>query len=122
MFWDLYGKMIVDAVLGLIGAGLTAVAGYIALQVKEYINSKKQDMVISNIVKTAVQAGEQMYKEYHGEDKLNLVLEGASEMLAEKGIEVSDFELRWLIESAVGEFNNVFYKTSVTDGEKSIEE
>ena len=115
MFWDLYGDIIVDAIMGLLTTGLTALAGYLALQFKNYLDSKKEDDAINKIVKTAVQAGEQMYKDYHGEEKLALVLKGASEMLAEKGITVSEFELKWLIESAVGEFNNVFNQPSETD-------
>ena len=35
----------------------------------------------------------------------------ASEMLGEKGITVSDLELRVLIEAAVAEFNEAFNKT-----------
>lgn len=111
MFWELYGTTIIEAILSVITAGATAIAGYLALQLKNYISTKKENDTIEKIVKVAVQAGEQMYKDYHGEEKLNLVLEGTSEMLAEKGIQISEFELKWLIESAVGEFNEVFNST-----------
>ena len=40
--------------------------------------------------------------------KLQKALEAASEMLANKGITVTDIELRMLIEAAVGEFNDAF--------------
>lgn len=112
MFWELYGDIIVDAIVGLATTALTAVAAYLAAKVKAYFDKKDKNETIEKIIKTAVQAGEQMYKDFHGEEKLNLVLEGASEMLAEKGINVSEFELKWMIESAVGEFNDVFNSTS----------
>lgn len=112
MFWELYGDLIVDAIIGLLTTGLTAIAGYIALRIKTRLDAKDKNDQTKTIVQTAVRAVEQMYKDLHGEEKLNMALAGASEMLAEKGIEVSEFELKWMIESAVGEFNNVFNSKS----------
>lgn len=111
MFWELYGDIIVDAIIGLITTGLTAIAGYVALRIKTHLDAKDKDNQLKQIIKTSVRAVEQMYKDLHGEEKLNMAIAGASEMLAEKGIEISEFELKWLIESAVGEFNNVFNST-----------
>lgn len=124
MFWELYGSHIIDAVLGLVSAGLTAIAGYVALQLKNYINSKKENELIKNIVQTAVKAGEQMYKNVHGEEKFNLVFEGAADMLLQHGIQVSEFELKWLIESAVAEFNDAFNKPidASNDNSKQLSE
>lgn len=90
---------------------LTALAGYIGVWVKslytKYINDKtKQD-----VVKTCVSAVEQLYKDLHGEEKYNKVVESVSEMLMEKGITITDLELKMLIEAAVGEFNEVFNST-----------
>ena len=89
---------------------LTAIAGYIGIVAKnlvtKYINDKTKEAVAKNAVKFV----EQVYKDLHGEDKLNAALEAASEMLAEKGITVSHLELRVLIEAAVAEFNEAFNK------------
>lgn len=90
---------------------LTALAGYIGIWVKslytKYINDKtKQD-----VVKTCVSAVEQLYKDLHGEEKYNKVVESVSEMLMKKGITITDLELKMLIEAAVGEFNEVFNST-----------
>ena len=89
---------------------LTTIAGYIGIVVKNlytrYINDKTKQAV----AKTAVQFVEQVYKDLHGEEKLNEALKAASEMLAEKGIKVSDLEMRVLIEAAVAEFNDAFNK------------
>lgn len=91
---------------------LTTVAGFIATWVKtlyeKYINDKTKQAV----VKTCVGAIEQLYKDLHGEEKYNKVVESASEMLAQKGINITELELKMLIESAVGEFNRVFEKNT----------
>ena len=100
-FINQYGTTIMYAVM-------TAVGGYIGLVIKnlytKYINDKTKQAV----AKTVVRGVEQIYKDLHGSDKLDMALEAASEMLAEKGITVSDLELRMLIEAAVGEFNDAF--------------
>lgn len=92
---------------------LTAIAGYLGIVIKnlyqKYINDKtKQD-----VAKTCVKAVEQIYKDLHGEEKLQKALESASEMLASKGITISDIELRILIEAAVAEFNDAFNRTEL---------
>lgn len=100
---------------------LTALAGYIGIWVKslytKYINDKtKQD-----VVKTCVSAVEQLYKDLHGEEKYNKVVESVSEMLMEKGITITDLELKMLIEAAVGEFNEVFNSTpAITESKDAV--
>lgn len=100
---------------------LTALAGYIGIWVKslytKYINDKtKQD-----VVKTCVSAVEQLYKDLHGEEKYNKVVESVSEMLMEKGITITDLELKMLIEAAVGEFNEVFNSTpAITESNDAV--
>jgi hypothetical protein len=46
----------------------------------------------------------------HGEEKLDMALGFASEMLTEQGITITELELRMLLEAAVGEFNEAFKK------------
>ena len=96
-----YGTTILYAIL-------TALAGYIGIAVKnlyqKYINTKTK----REVVRTCVAAVEQIYKNLHGEEKYEKVVESASEMLAEKGISITALEIEMLIESAVAEFNNVF--------------
>ena len=98
-----------------------ALAGYIGIWVKslytKYINDKtKQD-----VVKTCVSAVEQLYKDLHGEEKYNKVVESVSEMLMEKGITIADLKLKMLIEAAVGEFNEVFHSTpAITESKDAV--
>lgn len=89
---------------------ITAIAGYVGIVIKnlcaKYINDKTKQAV----ARSAVQFVEQVYKNLHGEDKLNAALTASAEMLTEKGISVTDLELRVLIEAAVSEFNKAFEK------------
>ena len=110
-FINLYGMQILYAII-------TAIAGYIGLAIKnlytKYINDKTKEKV----AKSAVKFVEQVYKDMHGEDKLNEALKAASEMLTEKNVTVTELELRVLIEAAVAEFNDAFNKTTLAkDGE-----
>lgn len=115
-FISVYGTTILHSIL-------TAIAGYLGIVVKniyqKYINDKtKQD-----VAKTCVKAVEQIYKDLHGEEKLQKALEAASEMLANKGITISDLEMRILIEAAVAEFNDAFNSAGKdTSTEEVVEE
>ena len=106
-FISQYGTTILYAIL-------TAIAGYLGVVIKrlyeKYINDKTKQAV----AKTVVQAIEQIYKDLHGDEKLDKALKAASEMLAEKGISITDLELRMLIEAAVAEFNEAFKKESAS--------
>lgn len=109
-FISTYGTTILYSVL-------TAIAGYLGIVVKnlytKYINDKtKQD-----VAKTCVKAVEQIYKDLHGEEKLQKALEAASEMLMNKNITITDIELRMLIEAAVAEFNDAFNSATVKSAE-----
>lgn len=97
---------------------LTAFAGYLGIVVKNIYQKYANDKIKQNVAKTCVKAVEQIYKDLHGDDKLQKALESASEMLAIKNIAVTDIELRMLIEAAVAEFNGAFNSNSksvVTD-------
>lgn len=108
LFISEYGTTILYAVL-------TALAGYIGIVAKRLYTKYVNDKIKQAVAKTVVQAVEQIYKDLHGEEKLNKALEAASEMLAEKGITITDLEMRMLIEAALAEFNRTFEKEG-TDG------
>ncbi|MBP5462749.1 MAG: phage holin family protein [Lachnospiraceae bacterium] len=100
-FINSYGATILYTVI-------TAIAGYIGVTVKKIFNKYVNDKTKKDVAKTCVRAVEQIYTDLHGRDKLEKCLESASEMLAEKGITITDIELRMLIEAAVNEFNSGF--------------
>lgn len=103
-----YGTMILYSII-------TAIAGYIGIVVKNLYQKYVNDQTKKDVVKTVVQGIEQIYKDLHGEEKLDKALEAASEMLFEKGIKITEFELKMLIEASVAEFNDAFNKDVVIE-------
>ena len=87
--------------LPIIGSIVTAVLGWVGLQIKalyeRYVNTKEKQAVC----KTVVAAVDQIYKDLGGEEKLNKAIEAASDMLNARGIACTELELRMLLESAV---------------------
>ena len=104
-FINSYGTQILYTIV-------TAIAGYIGIVLKNLAKKYINDKTKKEVAKNAVQFVEQVFKNLHGEEKLNEALIAAYEMLAEKGIAVTDLELRVLVEAAVAEFNKAFEKTS----------
>lgn len=94
----------------LLYAIVVAIGGFIGLVLKNLATKFINDKIKAQVAMTAVKGVEQIYKDLHGDDKLNAALTAASDMLAEKGITVSDLELRMLIEAAVAECNDAFNK------------
>ena len=104
-FIDVYGMQILYTII-------VGIAGYIGIVLKNLVTKYINDKTKRAVAKTSVQFVEQVYKDLHGEEKLTEALKAASQMLAEKGISVTELELRALIEAAVAEFNDAFKKTT----------
>lgn len=104
---------------GLLSAIITGVASALGVLLKKLydrtIGAYFKDKVKREVAAQVVKYVEQVYKDLHGEDKLNEAIDAAAEMLSEKGITVSELELRVLIESALAEFNAAFKKTEATE-------
>ena len=100
-FISTYGATILYSIL-------TAIIGYIGIAAKHLYEKVIADRTKKEIARTVVQAVEQIYKDLHGEEKLQMALSSASEMLSEKGILISELELRMLLESALAECNKAF--------------
>ena len=92
---------------------IMAIAGYVGIVLKNHVTKYLNDKTKRAVAKDAVKFVEQVYKNLHGEEKLNAAFTAASEMLAEKGIYVSDLEMKVLLEAAVAEFNKAFEQTTV---------
>lgn len=105
-FVNTYGMQILYTIL-------TAIAGWLGIVIKNLVQKYINDKTKKDVAKSAVKFVEQVYKDLHGDEKLNEALTAASAMLAEKGITITDLELRVLIEAALAEFNGAFEKTVV---------
>ena len=101
VFINQYGLEIVTTIV-------TAIVGYIAVVAKNLAQKYINDKTKKDVAKIVVSGIEQCYKALEGPQKLEKALEAASSMLAEKGIKVTEVELRMLLESALSEFNKVF--------------
>jgi intergrase/recombinase len=100
-FFNAYGLAILYALI-------TALAGLAARGIAKVYNKYADTAEKRAVAKTVVMATEQIYKDLHGQEKYDKALQSLLEMLAGRGIYISDLEARMLIEAAVGEFNDVF--------------
>ena len=110
----MFAEFIREYGMEIIMAVLTFIAGFIGMAAKSLYKNFVNDKTKQSVVKTVVIGVEQIYKDLHGEEKLDAALEAASEILAEKGISATEFELRMMIEAAVCEFNEAFNKSEIT--------
>jgi len=101
---------------------LTALAGYVGIAVKNLYRKYIDNKTKRDVARTCVRAIEQIYIDLHGPEKFNKCVEAASEMLEDRGIHITEIELRMLIEAAVNEFNNGFNKEKEESPLEVIEE
>lgn len=104
----MFAEFISNYGMQILGTAIVALAGYVGAAVKKLFTKYINDKIKRSLAKTVVQFVEQVYKDLHGEEKLNAAMAAFSEMLAEKGITVSELEMRVLLEAAVAEFNDAF--------------
>lgn len=107
---ELFTQFINDYGMEIITAVATAIAGFLGAIIKNLVKKFLNDKTKQDIAKIVVQGIEQCYQALSGPEKLQKAIETATEMLNEKGIKVTEVELRMLLENAVGEFNKVFEK------------
>lgn len=103
---------IMPSLLSFVGTVVAVLFGYLGVKVKQLYNKYVDTQVEKDVVYSTVKYVEQIYTDIHGEDKLNEALKQASSILREKGIRVSQDQLKTLIESAVYGMNQ-----GIKDGE-----
>lgn len=118
-FLNEYGilSMVITAVVGATG---TALGLFFKRLYTNTIGDKIKLDTIKEIARVVVKFVEQVYKDIHGEEKLEKALEAFAEMLNNKGITISDLEMRVYLESALAEFNEAFNKEinkEISEGE-----
>ena len=84
---------------------LTTIATFIGTKIKSIYETKVNDDTKRKVVKTVVNAVEQLYKNINGEEKLQKAKENIVAMLNEKGITISELEIEMLIEEVCNSFN-----------------
>lgn len=104
---------------GILSAVITAVASALGVLAKKIwdkvAGDKIKDETKKKLAETVIKYVEQVYKDIHGEEKLEAALDAFANMLAQKGISISELEMRVYLEAALAKFNDAFNKA---DGEK----
>ena len=118
-FLNEYGilSMVITAVVGAVG---TALGIFFKRLYTNTIGDKIKLDTVKEIARVVVKFVEQVYKDIHGEEKLDKALEAFAEMLNNKGITISELEMRVYLESALAEFNEAFNKEinkEISEGE-----
>ena len=113
-------EIIMPAVLQLAGTVLMVLAGIVGYQVKKLYTKYIDTQTKKDVVATTVQYVEQICKDLHGQEKLDMAIERASALLTEQGINVSATELETLIEAAVNGFNGGWSKSGVNDSSSGV--
>ena len=88
-----------------LGTIITAVVSYIGVKLKAMLEKLAEDKQKRDDAETCVRAVEQLYKDLHGEDKFDKCVESLTAMLNEKGVVITDLEIRMLVEAAVQKMN-----------------
>lgn len=105
-----YGQQLILLVLSILFGALGIMMRNFC---KRFLDTEEKRQV----ARLAAQYAEQVFKDLHGEDKMRMALKAAAEYLERKGILYNEEELRFLIEAAVGEFNNAFAVNYLDYGE-----
>lgn len=98
----------------LLPALATLIAGWFAVlgaKIKTVYTNKINTQTKKEVAEITANYVQQVFYSLNGEEKLQKAMEQASLILTEKGIPVSDIELRTLIESAVYGIKKGFYET-----------
>ena len=103
-----FREQICKAALELVTAAVLALFGWLGVQARNLYTRYVNTDIKRSVVWDTVQYIEQVYKSIHGKDKLYKAMEKAEKILQEKGIPITELELRTLIESAVKTMNDNF--------------
>lgn len=102
--------ILTEYLMEIVTALLSLFFTWLGVTLKGLYTKHVNTQIKKDVVNTVVEAVEQIYKDLHGEEKLDKAFEAASEMLEAQKIPVTALELKMLIEAAVGSFNGVFYE------------
>ena len=108
---ELFGTYLIPAVVTVVGA----IASWVGVQLKRLYTEKVNTKEKQDVVESTVTYIQQVYWDLKGEEKLEKAVETASDWLTSKGINVSDSELRVLIESAVYNMKKGFESGTVLE-------
>ncbi len=77
------------------------IISYVSLEIKRIYKKYATDHTKKEVIEMVCKAIKQLYPDKKGSEKLDLAVTNAKEILDEKGINISDLELRMYIESTI---------------------
>lgn len=99
--WELIQPNLVAIIMTV----LTTIATFIGTKIKAIYETKVNDDTKRKVVKTVVNAVEQIYKDLNGPQKLDKAKQNIVAMLNEKNIRITELETELLIEEVCNSFN-----------------
>ncbi len=99
---------------GIVGVLITVCVPVIVKYIQEKRKNEKFDQVMKYAA-IAVKFAEQYYAEYDGEAKYNKASLWLSNQLEKIGVELSDAEIRGIIEATLKEFQNEFRQEKIME-------
>lgn len=117
-----YLNQFIDAVMPYVITIVTAIAGYVAVKIKNKYEEKANTDTKKQIVEDTVKYVQQVYETLDGTEKFQKAVSTATEWLNEKGLSISEAELAILIESAVKGFKDSWTSTPAVLTEGTVEE
>ena len=103
-------ELIQSTILEIITTLLTGLVAYIATRFKKKYEEHINALEKQKIVKTVVNAIEQLYKDLDGPTRKEKAKENIILMLREKGIVITELEMDMMIEAVVNGFNQGLQK------------
>lgn len=104
----------------IIYTALAALVSYVGIAIKNLYERYITDNTKRKVIRECVKAVEQVYKALDGPEKLNKATEYAVSILNSKGIEITELEVRVLIEAFVGDLHDTLGEEEEEDVEKVI--
>lgn len=109
----MFNEIIKEVILYILGLAIPVVFGWLGVQLKKLAVKYLDNQEKKDVARAVVQFVEQVFRDLHGEEKLEQAMIRAEGLLVSKGITFSALEMETLIEAAVAEFNEAFKKTPV---------
>ena len=96
-------------------AALTAVTGAIGVWAKGLLERYRGDQTKREVAELCVQAVEQVCRGLHGSEKYQKCAGAMAEILAQRGVPVTELEIKVLCEAALARFNAAFSAPAGTE-------
>ena len=91
----------INAIMPYVITIVTALLGYVSVAIKNKNTKKLDTQTKQEVARATVEYVEQVYQALGGAEKLQKAIEQARLILQEKGISITEVELKMLLESAV---------------------